>query len=63
MRDERTTVTYLTPTQFALLLESSPHALTECQSYRIAMFAGERLPARLAEAFYDATIPRTVYNT
>ncbi|KAJ5961718.1 hypothetical protein N7501_006659 [Penicillium viridicatum] len=63
MRDDRITVTYFTPTQFALLLESNPHALTECQSYRIAMFAGERLPARLVKAFYDATVPGTVYNT
>ena len=63
MRDKRITVIYFTPTQFALLLESNPHALTECQSYRIAMFGGERLPARLVKAFYDATVPGTVYNT
>ncbi|OQD63688.1 hypothetical protein PENPOL_c009G05163 [Penicillium polonicum] len=31
--------------------------------YRIAMFGGERLPARLVKAFYDATVPGTVCNT
>ncbi|KAF7155443.1 hypothetical protein CNMCM5623_007514 [Aspergillus felis] len=57
------TVSYFTPTHFALLLENNPTALRQCLHYRVAMFAGERLPVRLVKTFYDLTIPGVVYNT
>ncbi|KAK7569271.1 hypothetical protein JOL62DRAFT_495686 [Phyllosticta paracitricarpa] len=63
MRDEGVTVTYFTPTQFALLLEHNSTALRECKDYRVAYFAGERLPVRVAKAFYDLQTPATAYNT
>ena len=63
MRDAEISVTYNTPTQFALLLESAPEDLRQCINYRVAFFAGETLPVRLAKAFYDLKTPATVYNT
>ncbi|KAJ5712819.1 hypothetical protein N7493_009287 [Penicillium malachiteum] len=62
IQEQAITVTYFTPTHFALLLEHNSKALRQCQQYRIALFAGERLPARLARAFYDLAIPATMYN-
>ncbi|KFY44312.1 hypothetical protein V494_01542 [Pseudogymnoascus sp. VKM F-4513 (FW-928)] len=56
-------VTYFTPTQFALLLESCPEELRKCQNYRIAYFAGEALPVRVAEAFHELKTPAALYNT
>ncbi|KOS23077.1 Nonribosomal peptide synthetase 14 [Escovopsis weberi] len=63
MARENITVTYFTPTQFSLLMEFNEAALRECSKYRVAFFAGERLPVRVAEAFYDLKTPATVYNT
>lgn len=63
MRRSGITVTYFTPTHFALLLEHGLSPLQHCGNYRVAMFAGERLPVRVAKAFYDVPLPATVYNT
>lgn len=63
MRQSAVTVTYFTPTHFALLCEHNADALRQCQAYRCALFAGERLPVRVAKAFYDLGTSATVYNT
>lgn len=63
MRDAEVSVTYNTPTQFALLLESASEDLRQCINYRVAFLAGETLPVRLAKAFYDLKTPATAYNT
>ena len=63
IRDAKVSVTYNTPTQFALLLESASEDLRQCINYRVAFFAGETLPVRLAKAFYDLKTPATAYNT
>lgn len=63
MMKEGVTVTYFTPTQFALLMEFNNEALKKCFKYRVAYFAGERLPVRVAKAFYDLGTPATLYNT
>lgn len=63
MRDAEVSVTYNTPTQFALLLESASEDLRQCINYRVAFFAGETLPVRLAKSFYDLKTPATAYNT
>ena len=57
------TVTYFTPTQYALLLEHAQSSLRRCVNYRIAFFAGETLPLRLAKAFYGLGTAATLYNT
>lgn len=57
------TFTYFTPTQFALLLDRASDLLRNCSRYRIAFFAGERLPVRMAKAFYDLNTSATAYNT
>ena len=62
-KDAGVTVSYSTPTQFALLLEHASDALRQCSGYRVAFFAGERLPVRLVKAFYDLKTPATIYNT
>lgn len=63
MSRENVSVTYFTPTQFSLLMELNPDALKNCSSYRVAFFAGERLPVRVARGFYDLGTPATLYNT
>ena len=63
MRDAEISVSYNTPTQFALLLESASEDLRQCINYRVAFFAGETLPVRLAKAFYDLKTPAIAYNT
>lgn len=63
MKQVSITVTYFTPTKFALLLEGCPESLQECQDYRVAFFAGERLPTQLAERFYALQLRATMYNT
>ena len=63
MVDSETTITYFTPTQFALLIESASESLRQCLKYRVAFFAGETLPVRLAKAFYNLATPATAYNT
>lgn len=63
MQQSSVTVTYFTPSQFALLLEYASHSLKSCTDYRIAYFAGERLPVRVVKAFYDLQTPATLYNT
>ncbi|KAJ9490163.1 hypothetical protein VN97_g3106 [Penicillium thymicola] len=62
MRQESVTVTYFTPTQFALVIEHNGAALAACPDYRIALLCGERLPSRLADAFYRLQCPATLYN-
>jgi thioester reductase-like protein len=62
MRDSSVTVTYFTPTQFALLVEHNIDALKKCGNYRVAYSGGERLPVRIAKAFYDLGTPATLYN-
>ena len=63
MKDSAVSVTYFTPTQFALLLEHNDKALRKCKSYRVSYMAGERLPVRVARAFYDLATPAILYNT
>ena len=63
MRDSEVSVTYNTPTQFALLLDSASEDVRQCINYRVAFFAGETLPVRLAKAFYDLKTPAIAYNT
>ncbi|OAA43302.1 polyketide synthase [Metarhizium rileyi] len=63
MMKEEVSVTYFTPTQFALLMEFNSDALRKCSRYRVANFAGERLPVRVAKAFYDLGTPAIPYNT
>ncbi|KAH7149618.1 polyketide synthase [Dactylonectria estremocensis] len=63
MMNENVSVTYFTPTQFSLLMELNTEALKRCNNYRVAYFAGERLPVRVAKAFYDLGTPATLYNT
>lgn len=63
MQNASVSVTYFTPTQFALLLEHNSAALRKCKNYRVAYSAGERLPVRVAKAFYDLGTPATLYNT
>lgn len=63
MQSSGATVTYFTPTQFALLIEHAKPAIQGCDSYRIAYLAGERLPVRLVKAFYDLGTPAVLYNT
>jgi amino acid adenylation domain-containing protein/thioester reductase-like protein len=63
MMNEGVSVTYFTPTQYALLMEFNTEALQKCHKYRVAYFAGERLPVRVAKAFYELGTPATLYNT
>lgn len=63
MQQSSITITYFAPSQFALLLEYAKGSLKNCHEYRIAFFAGERLPVRVAKAFYDLQTPATLYNT
>ncbi|KAL8999812.1 MAG: hypothetical protein Q9188_005811 [Gyalolechia gomerana] len=63
MQQSAVTVTYFTPSHFALLLEYAKESLRACHDYRIAFSAGERLPVRVAKAFYDLKLPATLYNT
>lgn len=62
MQRSSVSVTYFTPTQFALLLEYSPEKLKDCVAYRLALLAGERLPSRVVKKFYDLNTSATVYN-
>ncbi|RAK74480.1 lovastatin nonaketide synthase [Aspergillus fijiensis CBS 313.89] len=62
LQQESVTVTYFTPTQFALVLEHSGASLVACPDYRIALLCGERLPTRLAEAFNQLACAATLYN-
>ncbi|KAJ3579181.1 hypothetical protein NPX13_g1377 [Xylaria arbuscula] len=63
MAKEDITVTYFTPTQYSLLMETDSEALKRCTNYRVAFFAGERLPVRVAKLFYELGTPATLYNT
>lgn len=63
MQRSSTTFTYFTPTQFSLLLEFANEHLRKCAEYRVAFFAGERLPVRIAKAFYDLHTPAILCNT
>ncbi|KAH6672349.1 putative lovastatin nonaketide synthase [Halenospora varia] len=57
------TVTYFTPTHFALLIEQSASLFSLCNKYRLAFFAGERLSARLVDKFRALKTPATILNT
>ncbi|KAK8013161.1 lovastatin nonaketide synthase [Apiospora marii] len=63
MRAQGVTVTYFTPTQYGMLMEANAEALRQCADYRVAFFAGERLPVRIAKAFFDLGTPALLYNT
>ncbi|PLB49865.1 putative LovB-like polyketide synthase [Aspergillus steynii IBT 23096] len=63
MEASQVSITYFTPTQFALLMEHATEKLQNLRDYRIAYFAGERLPLRVTRAFYDLGTPAVVYNT
>ncbi|KAG9238221.1 putative lovastatin nonaketide synthase [Amylocarpus encephaloides] len=63
IQDTGVTVTYFTPTHFALLIESSAPIFRLCANYRIAFFAGERLSARLVDKFRGLKTPATILNT
>ena len=63
MNHSSVTVTYFTPSQFALLLEYAKTSLENCNQYRIAFFAGEYLPVRVVKAFYDLKTRAALYNT
>ena len=63
MQEAGVTVTYFTPTHYALLIEHSAAVLSKCSDYRLAFFAGERLSVRLVNAIHGLKIPATVLNT
>ncbi|GAB1212188.1 hypothetical protein ATERTT37_001318 [Aspergillus terreus] len=63
MAAAQVSITYFTPTQFAMLIESAGSILERMTNYRIAYFAGERLPFRMVKAFYDLKTPAKLYNT
>ena len=63
IKDSGVTVTYFTPTHFALLIEHAADDLRQCSNYRLAYFAGERLSVRLADAFHGLNLPAQVLNT
>lgn len=63
MQQASVSVTYFTPTHFSLLLDSSYEVLKQCKNYRIAFFAGERLPTRLVKRFCALQTPATILNT
>src|SRR5688572_13670976 len=44
MAASQISVTYFTPTHFALLMQHAPDTLRQLTRYRVAYFAGERLP-------------------
>lgn len=63
IHEAEVTVTYFTPTHFALLIEQSAQVLSKCTHYRLAFFAGERLSARLVDRFRQLGTPATILNT
>lgn len=63
MQKAGVTVTYFTPTHFSLLIDTSADALQQCTNYRVAYFAGERLPTRLVNRFYSLGTPAIIFNT
>lgn len=56
------TFTYFTPTQFAVLMEAAADTLRQCRKWRMAWFAGEAFPVRLARALYDLNMPIEIWN-
>jgi thioester reductase-like protein len=56
------TITYGTATQFAIIIEHNAKDLAKCNNWRLALFAGEYLPVRLAKSIYDLKTPVTVFN-
>lgn len=63
MELSQVSVSYFTPTQFAMMMEHASASLKQLKSYRVAFFAGERLPVRVAQAFYELGTPAVAYNT
>ncbi|PHH63847.1 hypothetical protein CDD81_5404 [Ophiocordyceps australis] len=63
MEQQGVSVTYFTPTQYSLLVEANSGALRRCSKYRVALFAGERLPVRLVRAFFHLGLGASLYNT
>ena len=62
IRDAGVTMTFFTPTQFAMMIEHCSDELRGCKALRAASMIGEHLHPRLAKAVYDLGIPVTVYN-
>lgn len=62
MREAGTTISYMTPTQFSLLLEHNSEDVRACSSLRHAILAGEAVPTRLVKAIYDLGTPITIFN-
>ncbi|KAJ3499830.1 hypothetical protein NLG97_g19 [Lecanicillium saksenae] len=63
MKLSQVSVSYFTPTQFSMMLEHASESLKQLAKYRVAFFAGERLPVRVARAFYELGTPAVAYNT
>lgn len=63
MESSQVSVSYFTPTQFAMMMEHASMNLKHLRDYRVAFFAGERLPVRVAQAFYELGTPAVAYNT
>ncbi|KAJ6780946.1 hypothetical protein PWT90_05373 [Aphanocladium album] len=63
MKSSQVSVSYFTPTQFSMMMEHASASLRQLNSYRVAFFAGERLPVRVARAFYELGTPAVAYNT
>jgi thioester reductase-like protein len=62
IREARVTMTFFTPTQFAMIVEHSSEELRQCPDLRTASFIGEHLQPRLVRAIYDLKIPVTIWN-
>ncbi|PHH81976.1 hypothetical protein CDD82_7408 [Ophiocordyceps australis] len=63
MEHQGVSVTYFTPTHYSLLVEADADALRRCSRYRVALFAGERLPVGLVEAILQLRLGASIYNT
>lgn len=62
IRSSGVTMIFMTPTQFAMMIENCPAELRGCRPLRAVSMIGEHLHPRLAKAIYDLGIPVTVYN-
>ncbi|PWN48154.1 hypothetical protein IE53DRAFT_370857 [Violaceomyces palustris] len=51
--EQGVTCTFATPTEYAYLMENAGEKMKEIKDYRLCIFAGERLPARLVTQVYD----------
>jgi amino acid adenylation domain-containing protein len=63
IRQAGVTMIFMTPTQFAMMIENCPEELHGSQSLRAVSMIGEHLHPRLVTAIYDLKLPLlTVYN-